>query len=110
MKEKHIQNEELVFNMIQGQIGYDFKNLDLLKQAFVRRSYTEENGGEDNEVLEFIGDKVLDVIVVKLLTQKFGRLDNNDLVSSFTSFFLWILSIWFHPQLQFRLFRQPLLF
>ena len=69
MKEKHIQNEELVFNMIQGQIGYDFKNLDLLKQAFVRRSYTEENGGEDNEVLEFIGDKVLDVIVVKLLNR-----------------------------------------
>ena len=84
MKEKHIQNEELVFNMIQGQIGYDFKNLDLLKQAFVRRSYTEENGGEDNEVLEFIGDKVLDVIVVKLLAQKFGCLDSNDSVSSFT--------------------------
>lgn len=51
---------------IQDQIGYRFKNLDLLRQAFVRRSYSEENGGENNEVLEFIGDKVLDFVIVKL--------------------------------------------
>jgi len=43
--------------MVQEQIGYDFKNLDLLQQAFTRRSYTAENGGENNEVLEFIGCK-----------------------------------------------------
>lgn len=60
------------FIFIQDQIGYNFKNLDLLQQAFVRRSYSKENGGEDNEVLEFIGDKVLDFIVVKLLAEKYG--------------------------------------
>lgn len=60
------------FNFIQGQIAYNFKNLDLLQQAFVRRSYANENGGEDNEVLEFIGDKVLDFVVVKLLVEKYG--------------------------------------
>ena len=38
--------QELVWKMVQGQIGYEFKNLDLLKQAFTRRSYSEENGGE----------------------------------------------------------------
>ena len=73
MKEKHIQNEELVFNMIQGQIGYDFKNLDLLKQAFVRRSYSEENGGESNEVLEFIGDKVLVVTADNARQVEYGQ-------------------------------------
>ena len=57
---------------IQDKIGYPFANLDLLQQAFVRRSYSKENGGEDNEVLEFIGDKVLDFIVVKLLAEKYG--------------------------------------
>lgn len=57
---------------IQDQIGYNFQNTDLLQQAFVRRSYAKEHGGEDNEVLEFIGDKVLDLIVVKLLTEKYG--------------------------------------
>lgn len=64
--------EKKEFQFIQDQIGYDFKNLDLLQQAFVRRSYSKENGGEDNEVLEFIGDKVLDFIVVKYLTEKYG--------------------------------------
>lgn len=57
---------------IQAQIGYFFKNPDLLQQAFVRRSYSKENGGEDNEVLEFIGDKALDFVVVKLLAEKYG--------------------------------------
>lgn len=59
-------------DFIQEQIGYRFRNPDLLQQAFVRRSYAREKGGEDNEVLEFIGDKVLDLIVVKLLAQKHG--------------------------------------
>ena len=57
---------------IQERIGYHFKNPDLLQQAFVRRSYAKENGGEDNEVLEFIGDRALDIIVVKILMEKFG--------------------------------------
>ena len=35
--------KELVWKMVQGQIGYDFKNRDLLQQAFTRRSYTAEN-------------------------------------------------------------------
>lgn len=60
------------FTFIQDQIGYQFENLDLLQQAFVRRSYAQENGGEDNEVLEFIGDKILDFIVVKFLAEKYG--------------------------------------
>ncbi len=59
-------------SFIQNQIGYNFKNSDLLQQAFVRRSYSHEKGGENNEVLEFIGDKVLDFIVVKLLSDRFG--------------------------------------
>jgi ribonuclease III len=65
-----MKKNDLTF--IQDQIGYEFKNKDLLQQAFVRRSYSEENGGENNEVLEFVGDKVLDLIVVKLLTDKYG--------------------------------------
>lgn len=60
-----MEQNDLIF--IQSQIGYTFNNLDLLWQAFTRRSYSEENGGENNEVLEFIGDKILDIFVVKLL-------------------------------------------
>lgn len=67
--------EELVLKMVQAQIGYPFKNLDLLKQAFIRRSYTEEHKGENNEVLEFIGDKALDFAVVQLLVKRYGYIE-----------------------------------
>lgn len=77
-------NEELKFEMVQGQIGYTFKKLNLLKQAFVRRSYTEENGGENNEVLEFIGDKALDYAVVRILSQKYGQInEKNEFVCNY---------------------------
>ena len=67
-----MKKEDLRF--IEDQIGYIFNNIDLLQQAFVRRSYARENGGEDNEVLEFIGDKALDLAIVKLLAEKYGRM------------------------------------
>ena len=59
-------------NFIQRQIGYSFKNKDLLIQAFTRSSYANENGGGDNEILEFIGDKVLDLVVVQMLCGEYG--------------------------------------
>ena len=58
--------------MIEEQIGYKFKSPDLLYQAFIRSSYANETGCQSNEVLEFIGDKVLDFVVVKILTEKYG--------------------------------------
>ncbi len=58
--------------VIEDQIGYKFNNPLLLKQAFTRRSCSEEYGGENNEVLEFIGDKVLDIAVVRYLTERYG--------------------------------------
>lgn len=83
-----MDNDDLQF--IQDQIGYNFKNLDLLQQAFVRKSYAKENGGEDNEVLEFIGDKALDIIIVKILAETFGfytsECDDYDEDSDFNEF------------------------
>lgn len=57
---------------IENAIGYRFKNPDLIQQAFTRRSYSEENGGQNNEVLEFVGDKALDLAVIMILTERFG--------------------------------------
>ena len=70
--------EEKIFTFIEDQIGHKFKNRNLLRQAFVRRSYSQENGGENNEVLEFIGDKALDFAVVRLLARKYGHMVNGD--------------------------------
>lgn len=63
---------------IEAQIDYTFDNPQLLRQAFTRRSYTEERGGQNNEVLEFIGDKVLDFVVMKALSYNFGDLNKRD--------------------------------
>jgi len=57
---------------IQNTLDYQFKNEELLQQAFVRRSYSEEHGGQNNEVLEFIGDKALDLVVIKQMMERFG--------------------------------------
>lgn len=65
------------FKGIQKTIDYKFDNIDLLQQAFVRKSYSQECGGENNEVLEFIGDKVLDLIVIKVMMERFGRFTSN---------------------------------
>jgi ribonuclease-3 len=67
---------------VQRQICYWFNNIDLLFQDFTRRSYSEENGGENNEVLEFVGDRVLDFYITKILIDRYGytksRLDDFD--------------------------------
>ena len=47
----------------------------MLQQAFTRRSYSQEHGGENNEVLEFIGDKALDFAVVRYLTEEYCFMD-----------------------------------
>ncbi len=55
---------------VEGVIGYKFKEKSLLQQAFVRKSYGVENDCAHNEVLEFIGDKVLDLVVIRLLVNE----------------------------------------
>lgn len=73
MEKKTFENG-LFERMVGQQIGnYKFKNPLLLQQAFTRKSYSEENGGENNEVLEFIGDKALDIAVVRYLVKRFGN-------------------------------------
>ena len=64
---------------IEQQIGYEFENRLLLQQAFTRKSYTDEtHDGDNNEVLEFIGDEVLDMIIVKILTEYYGEINDRN--------------------------------
>ena len=71
------------FKAIEDTIGYEFDNRDLLQQAFVRRSYSAENGGQNNEVLEFIGDKALDLAVIRLMMDRFGTITDDKAYSEF---------------------------
>ena len=62
---------------IEQKIGYTFANKVLLEQAFTRRSFTEERGGENNEILEFLGDKVLGIVVVKAINDEYAYTTDN---------------------------------
>ncbi|GEM_PF-1999382 len=76
---------------IEGVINYTFKNKALLTQAFTRKSYTNEHGGEHNDTLEFFGDTVIGFITTNHLLNKYktitedgyfiSRLDQNELTN-----------------------------
>ena len=72
-----MKNLESNFTVIERKIGYSFKNKQLLEQAFTRRSYSSEHyEAGDNEVLEFIGDSILGMFVVKKLIAHYGYQSN----------------------------------
>jgi len=55
---------------LEKNLGVKFKNKKLLEQAFVHRSYLNENPGckmENNERLEFLGDAVLELLITRNL-------------------------------------------
>ena len=54
---------------IEEKIGYRFENhTKLLIQAFTRKSFAQEHDGfEDNEVLEFYGDQLVNTVITKWL-------------------------------------------
>ena len=56
---------------LQEDIGYEFKDKELLKQALTHKS---QSTSKHNERLEFLGDAVLDLVVAELLFDKFKDL------------------------------------
>ncbi|MFH0820684.1 MAG: ribonuclease III [Candidatus Peregrinibacteria bacterium] len=72
-----------MYKELERQIGLHFKNQNLLRQAFVHRSYLNEHKSsslEHNERLEFLGDAVLELVVTEFLYQNYpnpeGELTN----------------------------------
>ena len=54
---------------IQNLIGYEFKNKSLLITAFTHSSYSNEHNVPSNEMLEFLGDSVLSLVISEYLYQ-----------------------------------------
>lgn len=71
-KEKEIL--ELKY-LVKEKTGYLIRQKNLLNQIFTRSSYSKEQGGENNEILEFIGDQVLNYYVVKIIAKQCGSLN-----------------------------------
>jgi len=62
------------FTEFEKKAGLSFTNKELLKQAFVHRSYINENkssGLSHNERLEFLGDAVLELVITDFLYKKY---------------------------------------
>lgn len=65
-------------------IGVTFKDRDLLAQAFIHRSYLNENprtGLSHNERLEFLGDAVLELVVTDYLYKQYPNSPEGELTS-----------------------------
>ncbi len=64
---------------LQSILGYTFTNPDLLQLALTHRSVQREEGEDQNEKLEFLGDAVLGLAMSDLLFRKFPRYREGDL-------------------------------
>lgn len=72
------------FSKFEDTLGIGFKNKALLKQAFIHRSYINENrasGLEHNERLEYLGDAVLQLVTTDFLYKKLPEKNEGELTS-----------------------------
>ena len=64
---------------LEKNIGYTFKNKDLLKKALTHKSYAYENKIESNEKLEFLGDSILEYISSKYIYNNYPKLKEGEM-------------------------------
>ena len=67
---------------LQKDLGISFNDLSLLQQAFVHRSYLNENPDFDlraNERLEFLGDAFLGFVIAENLYREFATLSEGEM-------------------------------
>jgi len=65
-----------MYKKLEKQIGITFKDYDLLRTAFIHRSYINEHKGDEkehNERLEFLGDAVLELVVTEYLFKTYDN-------------------------------------
>ncbi len=66
---------------LEDEIGYRFVDRELLHRATIHRSFASESEEDiaDNEVLEFLGDAVLGMVVSELLYQRNPSLSEGEM-------------------------------
>lgn len=64
---------------LEQNIGYTFKNKDLLKNALTHTSYAYEHKVPSNERLEYLGDSILEFISSKYLFENFKNLSEGEM-------------------------------
>lgn len=77
-------NQVVDFSKLEENLGIEFRDKNLLAQAFCHRSYLNENPGnmlENNERLEFLGDAVLELVITEYLYQQYPQKSEGDLTN-----------------------------
>lgn len=72
------------FSLLEKKLNLKFKNKNFLIQAFVHRSYLNENPSfwlSHNERLEFLGDAVLELVVTEYLFQNYPKKPEGELTN-----------------------------
>ena len=64
---------------LQKEIGYKFKNINLLKTALTHTSYAHDKKVESNEKLEFLGDSILEFITSDYLYKNYKKLKEGEM-------------------------------
>ncbi len=80
--ESALTTENRDMTELNTRLGYEFRNPELLSQAFRHSSYVNELGDtniKDNETLEFLGDAVLDLAIGHILMDLFKDANEGEL-------------------------------
>ena len=64
---------------LEDNIGYKFKNIELLKNALTHTSYAYEHNVSSNEKLEFLGDSILEFVSSEYMYNKYTNLKEGEM-------------------------------
>lgn len=64
---------------MEKNIGYKFKNKELVQKALTHTSYAYEHGVESNEKLEFLGDSILEFVSSEYMYNKYTNLKEGEM-------------------------------
>ncbi len=60
-----------MYEELEARLGYSFKDKNLIKQALTHVSYAKDHGIGHYETLEFLGDALLNFLIVDMLVEEF---------------------------------------
>ena len=66
-------------SVIEKEIGYKFKNINLLETALTHTSYAYEKKKQSNEKLEFLGDSILEFVSSEYIYKNYPELKEGEM-------------------------------
>lgn len=64
---------------LEKNIGYTFRDINLLKNALTHTSYAYEHNVQSNEKLEFLGDSILEFVSSEYMYSKYTKLKEGEM-------------------------------